>query len=90
MRIEIYLNGRHLESTDLAHGFTNYLAFMAARYHSGSVEIVGTEKTLAYMFNEYASDWLNDMFENHEIHIVDISGNRLYDQFLVTEVNNGN
>lgn len=85
MRIEIYLNGKHLESTDLVHGFTNYLAFMAAMNHPGTVEIVGTEKSIAYMFQEYGSDWLNDIFKNHEVHIVDLSGNRLYDQYLVSE-----
>lgn len=85
MRIVTYFHGKLISSENPAYALADYLAFMDAYYHPGQIEELGSERAFIAAVREYFDDWLEAIIKDHEYHVVDLSGNRLYDQYLVTK-----
>lgn len=85
MRIETFYRGKSVGTEDGVHGLTSYLAFMTAHDHPDLVGARDPAAVLRSMMMLYFDDWFESIYDHHEVHIEDISGNRLFDQYLVTE-----
>lgn len=89
MRIEIYLHGKHLTSKSPLYAMANCLAFIRSMEKPGFLKPDEVVDSLHEMMESHFDEWFEGMIKSHELHIVDIEGNRLYDQYLVSEeINN--
>lgn len=90
MRIAIYHNGHYLTSEAPLYAMTNCMAFIRSMEKPGFLKAEEVAYSLHEMMESHFDEWFEEIVNNHELHIVDLEGNRLYDQYLVTsEVNNG-
>lgn len=91
MRIAIYHNGHYLTSEEPLYAMTNCMAFINAMENPGKITTENASYSLNNMMENHFDEWFEEIVNHHELHIVDLEGNRLYDQYLITnEVNNGN
>lgn len=88
MRIAIYHNGHYLTSEEPLYAMTNCMAFINAMENLGMVTPENALYSLNNMMVSHFDAWFEEMITSHEMHIVDMDGNRLYDQYLISkEVN---
>lgn len=87
MRIAIYHNGHYLTSESPLYAMTNCMAFINAMENPGYVSPQNASYSLNNMMASHFDEWFEEILNHHEIHFVDIDGNRVYDQFLITEDN---
>lgn len=84
MRIETFYRGRSMGSETGWQGLSSAMAFISAHDHPGLLSEVGSAKCFAMMIEDHFDEWLESILENHEYHISDIDGEKLFDQYVVS------
>ena len=83
MKVVTYYHGKYLDTSDLVEGYQSYLAALAAKHDSAMEEDEIYEWWLNH-FIDYFEQWVKSMINMHEIHVIDLDGNQIIDQFIVT------
>lgn len=84
MRIITYLDHKLIaDDEQLTNAYTQYIAFLGACYHEIDGGDYLNEDMFHHMFKYHLEDWLNDMLENDEYHIVFGKHDMKFDQYLI-------